>query len=238
MKKAKRFLAATLLLLTFFTSSIPVSADNTQLMLEKWQNEIILTGSMGNTIALMNINKYFKNGKSFKVTSTSKKVNADVIDLNGKNYLACSFNTKSDGSGIGLKSSGKIKITATVHGKKKTKTISVKCLGKKYTSPVKSFKIGTKQYKSKLKKTWSFGTNLTNAQYKKLNGKKLSIKPAKNWKIASIKLHGATSKDKIYEAVIKNNTKLKKLKYFEIEVLMKNKKTHAIERLYLSFRND
>lgn len=111
---------------------------------------------------------------------------------------------------VTAKKAGKAKITCTVGGKKKSFTLVVK----KYKNPVKTFKVGGKNYASKFKKARDY--------YGGHKAGKLTIKPASGWKLVSI--YGDGGK-------VKNGKKIDKFGFYQVE--LKNKKTGVVE--YLNF---
>ena len=119
---------------------------------------------------------------------------------------------------------GKATISCTYHGEE----YSINYIVKKYVNPVKSFKIGKKEYAKKFKKR-----ELCNLSVKTLKGK-LKIVPAKNWKIKKINLNYIKSGNMLTKKV-KNGQKIKGV---EVWVTLKNKKTKAVERLILAGEED
>lgn len=162
-----------------------------------------------------------KKGKLTKVKSS----NAKVVEVRpwGDDW--------KDSSGItivGLKK-GKATITYTYKGK----TRKVKVVVKKYSNPIKTLKIGKKNYAGKLKKYSS--VNL--AKWNACNGKKLSVTPAKNWKIVSIKCsynNGDWSEH--YAKKVKNGGKLPKAANGEVLVIvLKNTKNGGHQTIEARF---
>ena len=122
---------------------------------------------------------------------------------------------------VAFKKPGTTKLTYTWKGKKHS--VKIKVL--KYTNPVKSFKIGGKQFKSAFKK---YTTN--NVKDTIVKGK-IAITPAKNWKVKSIKYHIYNdSVDK--DVKVRNKGKLPRVDTF-VTVRCKNTKTKAVQELTL-----
>lgn len=81
------------------------------------------------------------------------------------------------GFGVKVRKAGKAKVTYTVGGSKRTLSFTVR----KYSNPVKSFKLGLKDYAAKFKKAKSH-----NIAKRKANLGRVSVKPAKGWKLKRI----------------------------------------------------
>ena len=162
-----------------------------------------------------------KKGKLTKVKSS----NAKVVEVRpwGDDW--------KDSKGItivGLKK-GKATITYTYKGK----TRKVKVVVKKYSNPIKTLKIGKKNYASKLKKDMSVDL----AKWNACNGKKLSVTPANGWKIVSMTC-GYNDGDwsKFYAKKVKNGGKLPKAVNGEVLVIvLKNTKNGAYQTIDARF---
>ena len=124
-----------------------------------------------------------------------------------------------------VKKAGKATITVGYEGE----TYTIKFIVKKYVSPVKTLKIGKKNYASKLKK-WDY----TLASTSKLKGK-LNVVPAKNWKLKSAKL-GYYTKGMSYKTKsVKNGAKINGV---YLTLTFKNKKTKVVETLTIDADTD
>ena len=147
----------------------------------------------------------FKGGKKVtSVRSSNKKVaTVKIVDCKSYNYIL-----------ITKKKAGTTKITYKLAGKTKTVTFKV-C---KWQNPVKTLKIGSKNYASKFKKSASAGTTID------LGGKTVKVKAASGWKVQKILAITDTGSVK----TVKNFKKLPTTTYF-VQVKLKNKNTKAVE---------
>lgn len=121
---------------------------------------------------------------------------------------------------VKLKKAGTTKISFTYNGKKYSSTLKVS----KYSNPIKSIKIGSKEYKSAFvakKLVRGMEEYDVTLNTKKLSGK-LAVKAASGWKIHKIYKYFGSKK-------LKNGSKVEDSVYVE----MKNKKTGLIERFYI-----
>lgn len=109
---------------------------------------------------------------------------------------------------------------------KEQRTFTVNSI--KYRNPVKKLKVGKKSYKSKFKYKDSYQCKKS----KKVRNKKLVIKPAKGWKIKSIRLEYAAG-DGVGEKSLKNKKRFSSPKNGEIIIKMYNKKLGIKEELFL-----
>ncbi len=159
--------------------------------------------------------------------------NARVKNLKSSNtkVLKASWN-KKDPEFIVLKfkKTGKATVSFDVVYGNRTKSLKSKVTVNKYQRPCSSYKIGKKNYASKLK-----GTSYYMAPYKGNQKYKISIKPAKGWKLQEINYsNNKMNKNK----KIKNNTTIKcsgkKNSYTWIEAWFENKKTGQIQLVYMT----
>lgn len=118
---------------------------------------------------------------------------------------------------IQLKKAGTAKVTYKYQGVKHT----VKYIVKNYANPVKTFKFGKKNYASKFKKSDRCEDPIGEKRAK------LSVVPAKNWKLKSI----WTTTEDLEESKVKNNTKVT-AEYITLKLV--NKKTKIVQELYLN----
>lgn len=124
------------------------------------------------------------------------------------------------------KKAGKATITCTVKGVKLKTTFTVK----KYTNPVSSIKIGSKNYTS------SFAKNTYTYTSKKVSKKTLSVKAKKGWTIKSVSVYNGGSK---YYNVNKSSYSKKitlSKKYSDVIVVMYQKSTGLTESLMVTYR--
>ena len=142
------------------------------------------------------------------------------VKLSNKSIVA-NLEVSEGTIGIAFKKPGTTKLSYTWKGKKHS--VKIKVL--KYKNPVKSFKIGGKQFKSAFRK---YTTN--NVKDAIVKGKS-AITPAKNWKVKSIKYHIYNdSVDK--DVKVRNKGKLPRVDTF-VSVRLKNAKTKAVQDLTL-----
>ncbi len=122
--------------------------------------------------------------------------------------------------------------TATITCKVKGKKISTKLIVKKYASPVKSFKIGRKEFASKFKAT-------ANHEYfhtDKIKKQKLNIVMNKNWVMTGIytSLNGTSKSNYRLGAKTKYSAKISSSgAYDHIRINCTNKKTGIVETIEL-----
>ena len=171
----------------------------------------------------MLLNYYPKAGKDW--ISCAMALNNNYEDNSWKITKLKSSNTKvltvkkiDNYSGIMITPKKAGKSTITFKATKGSKTYSYKCVVKvmKYENPVKTLKIGSKNYASKFSKM----------DYIDLDGKKnyegkLSIKTNKNWKVTYILIYDAKT-DKVKE--YKNNKKIKLKKNQSLYIYFTNTK--------------
>ena len=131
------------------------------------------------------------------------------------------------------KKAGTAKLTISVLESGKKKTYKMTVTVKKYSSPVKKYRIGSKNYAKKFKK-WIQSQNTVFPKKKA----KVSISAAKGWKLKSIIVYGSKKGQEDYvHKVIKNNSSFDFNKFSEtdmITALFINKKTKVEEELWLS----
>ena len=161
-------------------------------------------------------------GTNYKITNL-KSSNKKVLTVSKKyQYKYTTLNMK-------LKKAG----TATISFKVKigSKTYNYKCkvTVSAYTNPVKTLKIGSKNYASKFK----------NSSFYDLGGKKnhkgkLSITANKNWKIESIYIYNLKTGK---EQKVKNNKSITLKKNHTLGVSLRNKKTGKWSYVSLSNYN-
>lgn len=157
-------------------------------------------------------------GKVTKVHSNNKKVVSakDESDEGNGSCLGVTFNKP-----------GKAKVAYVWKGKKHVVTFVVK----KYQNPVKSFKVGGKEYASKFKKIPYYNDNkrAKKGWYKGI----VSVKAAKNWKLKGIYLDSDSDED---TKKIKNGKKVV-LGDGLLRAALVNKKTHQQVELELTVRD-
>lgn len=121
--------------------------------------------------------------------------------------------------------------TAKVSFKYKGEKRTVKVVVKRYVNAFKKLTIGGKSYKNGFKTIYDSSTSFT-----KLRGKKISVTPAKGWKLVSIQSYvpgKGSQKDKL--VTIKNNAKVPKKASYVIYITLQNKSnkgtiTYMLER--------
>ena len=107
----------------------------------------------------------------------------------------------------------------TVSYKWKGKVHKVKVKVYRYKNPAKSFKVGSKELKSKFRKAYGYHASNDN-----ITGKKLSVHAAKGWKLKGLYANGTDR--------IKNGTKLTE-DIGMVKAVFYNTKTKVTEPLYL-----
>ena len=161
----------------------------------------------------------YPNKSITKASSSNKKVATVRANHYGDHYTL----------GVTIKKTGTTKITYYFGGQKKT----VKYTVKKYTNPVKTFKVGSKNYASlfapkALKWGSEYAMGLSTA--KSFSGK-VNIKAAKGWKINKIWYYKNNKK----LTFIKNGKKVSKTIY--VYVSLKRGKQKEILYLYAGGKN-
>lgn len=123
--------------------------------------------------------------------------------------------------------SGKLTVKVWKNGTKKTYKINVKVV--KYKNPVKSLKIGSKEYAKKFKNNDILG----NVKFP-VSKKKISIKPASGWKVKSIVAYAGPEQNAVKA---KNNSTFNFKKWEPVRnilVTLENKKTKAVQQLFVN----
>ena len=119
------------------------------------------------------------------------------------------------------KKPGKVNITCTVNGTKLKASLTVK----KYSSPVKTFKVGSKNFASKFKGAAHYDYYHT----AKINKQALTLKANSGWVIDEVQVYKSNNGFKYYKDINKSSYTLKNLtlngKYDEITVYFYNKKS-------------
>lgn len=219
-KRTAAFLLALTLLLTadtlFWSKPVDVSAaSNNKPYINPYSANMVLTYKPGDkakypqgyyaTISIMNCSKA---SQIKKLKSSNKKMKVEAKD----GYIKVYFGYKE----------GKTTITCTVNKVKLKTTLTVK----KYSNPLKTFKIGKTNYTSKYKNIDDYRDNKS---YKK---QKMVIETNKNWVIRSVYVHSGSST----QTYRPNGTKLSKkvtLKknYDDVYIYLYNSKTKVSECL-------
>lgn len=151
-----------------------------------------------------------------KLKSTNKDIRVEAKDGYVKAYF------------------GKKAATTTISCTAKGVKIKTKLTVKKYTNPVKTFKIGSKNYASKYAKNDDYRLN------KKVSKKQLSIKANAGWKIRSVYVvNGSTRKSYTWldKTSFSKKITLSKVNNAYVYVVMYNTKTGAGETLYYYYSN-
>ena len=107
---------------------------------------------------------------------------------------------------------GTAKVTFKYNGKKRT----VKVVVKRYVNAFKRLTIGGKSYKKGFNSLYD-----STVSFKKLRGKKISVAPAKGWKLVNIVFASGSHGDKL--AAIRNNAKVPKKASYVIYITLQNK---------------
>ncbi len=219
-KRTAAFLLALTLLLTadtlFWSKPVDVSAaSNNKPYINPYSANMVLTYKPGDktkysrgyyaTIDIVNCDKA---SQIKKLKSSNKNMKVEAKD----GYIKVYFGYKE----------GKTTITCTVNKVKLKTTLTVK----KYSNPLKTFKIGKTNYTSKYKNIDDYRDNKS---YKK---QKMVIETNKNWVIRSVYVHSGSST----QAYRPNGTKLSKkvtLKknYDDVYIYLYNSKTKVSECL-------
>ena len=164
----------------------------------------------------------------FPLTSdVSFDVDMDKSTIDNPSMLA--FKEEDGYLYVILKKAGKttIHLVATPVGSSEAKTYDINVKVEKYVNPLKTFKIGKKNYAKKFKKD-----DFWMVDKKKVSGK-LKLKAAKGWKIVSIQKQ--IDSDLMTVTKIKNNKKVTLKRGQSIYVNCKNKKSG--QKLRIVFHN-
>lgn len=219
-KRTTAFLLALTLLLTadtlFLSKPVDVSAASNKPYINPYDANPVLTYKPGDkakypggyytTISIVNCSKksQIKNLKS-----SNKNIKVEAKD----GYIKAYFGYKE----------GKATITCTVNKVKLKTTLTVK----KYSNPLKTFKIGKTNYTSKYK---TINDYKDKKSYKK---QKLILETNKNWVIRSVYVYSGSST----QSYRPNSTKLTKKvtlnpkNYDNVYIYLYNSKTKISERL-------
>lgn len=217
-KRTAAFLLALTLLLTadtlFFSKEVS-AASNNKPYINPYSANMVLTYKPGDkakypqgyytTISIMNCSKA---SQIKKLKSSNKNMKVEAKD----GYIKAYFGYKE----------GKTTITCTVNKVKLKTTLTVK----KYSNPLKTFKIGKTNYTSKYKNIDDYRDNKS---YKK---QKMVIETNKNWVIRSVYVHSGSST----QTYRPNGTKLSKKvtltkNYDDVYIYLYNSKTKVSECL-------
>lgn len=163
--------------------------------------------------------------KASKVTVESSNESAVRVD--------CFRYTDSEPFNIVLyaneKGIAKVTVNVWKNGTKKTYKTTVKTV--QYQNPVKTLKIGSKNYGKKFKKAdWCSSVKFPAAK------KKITVNPASGWKVKSIGVSGFTGDGEFAEVKAKNKSNFNFKKYSSIRtitVTLKNTNTKAEQKLFL-----
>lgn len=162
--------------------------------------------------------KNFPKGAKIKNRKSSNKKVLTISEAGKKNYV-----------GLELLKAGKAVVSFDVVYKGKTTSLKTSVTVRKYARPCSSFKVGNKEYASKIKKSSFFHQGYKG---KKRTKEKVSIKAAKGWKLNYITYIGPDGKEK----KVKNKNYVK---YDDGSVYMiayfQNKKTKEIQTVQMNF---
>ena len=222
-KRAVKFLLAVFALISAFGAAMTVNAATPKLSAksvtcyERGYAEITLKGVK---------TKDWEKGKVSIDVNNKKWQVADVYVMYGKK--------KSSDCVVHVYGTKKGKTTATItvkYGKnlKKQKKLKLTVKVLKFKNPVSSFKFDGKSCMSEIKQysyAWA-GSDLSGK-------KKISVKPAKGWKIVEIT---AWPYDYSKTKKIKNNSKIDTSKYCQINVTLQNTKTKGKTNVGVSWED-
>ena len=174
---------------------------------------------------------YYPKQKSSLETNNYYSITSDIsydVDLSKSSIDDPSIVSFKESDGyvyLLLKKAGTtmIHLSATPVGSSESKIYDIRVKLEKYVNPVKTFKIGKKNYASKLKKF-----DFVMVDKNKVKGK-LKVKAAKGWKI--VRIERLTTGDQTVR--IKNNKKVTLKRGKSIYVYCKNKKTGQLIQLIL-----
>lgn len=198
------FMTLVMVIGSVLSMAVPTRVEAAKMSFPK---QIILTYPVVNSNTSREIKNFPVNGKVVKLKSNNKKVvTVDESILGGLHGEKEIYFTP--------KKVGKTTVTFQVKNGKKVQKFTTKVIVKKYSNPIKSFKIGKTQYASKFKRT-NF------IEPKKGATGKLSIKLKSGWKIKSIRHHRA--KD-CRDVKVKNNKKMRLRDGDSLIVTVYNKK--------------
>jgi len=219
-KISKAFLAIVLCLVTILAvPNVEVEAAKPKI---KGGNKIIITQGSEHDL-------YIKLPKGLKrkqvKMSKIKYSNKGVVSIgSGGSYYP---QTGLYNIGCDVYKTGKTKVSFTLKVKNKRYNYSITVIsGKKYTNPVKSFKIGNREVASRFKKMM-YGPSCN------LNGKIIKVVPKRHWKLVAIVGYGYDGHDTIH-TTFKNNTRIQTpgVEYYAVLcVTLKNTKTGVTQKL-------
>lgn len=227
MKKAtKRLLAAFLALAMVFTLlAVPATsmkdvsaATSKTVYINPYSDRVVSykPGRVTQTSGVISIVGCTKASQIKKLKCSNKNMKVSAKDGYKDGYIRVDYGKKA----------GKATITCTVKGVKLKTTFTVK----KYTNPVSSIKIGSKNYTS------SFAKNTYTYTSKKVSKKTLSVKAKKGWTIKSVSVYNGKSKhyDVNKSSYSKKITLSKKSS--GVIVVMYQKSTGLTESLMVTYR--
>lgn len=219
-KRTAAFLLALTLLLTadtlFLSKPVEVSAASNKPYINPYSNNMVLTYKTGDktkypqgyytTISIVNCDK---KSQIKKLKSSNKNMKVEAKD----GYIKVYFGYKAE----------KTTITCTVNKVKLKTTLTVK----KYSNPLKTFKIGKTNYTSKYKNIDDYKDKKS---YKK---QKMVLETNKNWVIRSVYVYSGSSS----QSYRPNSNKLTKKvtlnpkNYDNVSIYLYNSKTKVSECL-------
>ncbi|MCI6498966.1 MAG: hypothetical protein PUD71_08515 [Lachnospiraceae bacterium] len=224
MNKFMKKMTAVIMTFALAVTAVLVSAPNTMVVKAATSPKVY-------------INPYSERVVTYKPGSDATFYSG-VISICGCNKKSEIKKLKSDNKNIKVvardgyisvqygKKAGKANITCTVRGVKLKTTFTVK----KYSNPLKSFKIGTTNFKSKYNKINSY------RQTKSFKNQTFTIQTNSGWKIKSVLLTQNGKYKYYYPNSSKFSAKISLTKdYDDIGMIIKNEKTGVSE--YISFTN-
>lgn len=178
---------------------------------------VCFVGNMAITnYATIQVKNFPKGAKIKNQKSSNKKVLAVT-------------NARDNYVGLELLKAGKTVVSFDVVYKGKITSLKTRVTVRKYEWPCSSFKVGNREYASKVKKSSFFHQGYKG---KKRTKEKVSIKAAKGWKLINIRYYDSKGKEK----KIKNKSYVK---YHNGDVYMiayfQNKKTKEIQTVQMNF---
>ena len=193
------------------STALATSLDD--LTLENAKGTVKVTTSLGQNYSGEFTPDYYQIlSKPYKYENPTEASSSKESVVSTETWDDCGF------LGLTFKKAG----TATVSYKWKGTTHTVKFKVYAYANPLKSFKVGSKQFVSKFKKS-------AVGYYGPYYGGKVVVSSAKNWTIKKILTLGEAG-----TKTIKNKTKIKKGKVDFVIVTLKNKKTQVVQKVSLN----
>ncbi len=222
MNKFMKKMTAVIMTFALAVTAVLVSAPNTMVVKAATSSKVyinpyserVVTYKPGNEATsfsgVISISGCNKKSEIKKLKSDNKNIKVEARD----GYISVQYGKKA----------GKANITCTVRGVKLKTTFTVK----KYSNPLKSFKIGTTNFKSKYNSINRY------RQKKSYKNKTVTVQVNSGWKIKSLSLTQNGKFKYYYPNSSKFSAKISLTKdYDDIVMIIKNEKTGVSE--YISF---